>query len=75
MQERYEAKTDWNLLLDACSKLPQEQLTTRLTEVLLLLQTPRTAELIKGLVKPADRADLVRSLTAHIMSTPEYQLC
>jgi hypothetical protein len=75
MQQRYEGKTDWTMLIKRCEKIPSEKLPSKLAEMLLPTLQPRTAELINGLASNGAHDELVKTLTAHLMSTPEYQLC
>jgi uncharacterized protein (DUF1800 family) len=75
MQKRYEAKVNWSPLLASCASIRFEQLPAHLSDVLLMTQKLQTATLLNKMIDPADRSNTVRALTAHILSTPEYQLC
>lgn len=75
LQKRFAGKTDWSLLLKTCTKMPVAALPDRLSETLLLTCRPQTIALLRSLPSATDRTDLIRSLTAHLLSTPEYQLC
>ena len=75
MQKRFEGKTDWSPLIKACEKIPNEKLSERLAAILLQTQKTSTTLLLKNYIDPADRENSLRSLTAHMLSTPEYQLC
>lgn len=75
MQKRFEGKTDWSPLIKACEKIPNEKLSERLAATLLQTQKSSTTLLLKNYIDPADRENSLRSLTAHVLSTPEYQLC
>jgi uncharacterized protein (DUF1800 family) len=75
MMNRLEAKVDWTPLLNAFQKTTVSNLPTQLSDVLLQTQRPRTQELLKAFVTVSDLPTSIRQLTAHILSTPEYQLC
>jgi uncharacterized protein (DUF1800 family) len=75
MQRRFEGTINWSLLLKACEGIPVDQLTDRLMDSLLLIRDPRSVGPIRSYSKTVDRDTAIRSLTAHILSIPEYQLC
>lgn len=75
MQKRYEAKVNWTPFLTSCESIRIDQLPSHLSAVLLMTQKPQTFSLLAKMIDPADRSNTVRALTAHIFSTPEYQLC
>jgi uncharacterized protein (DUF1800 family) len=75
LQNRLEAKVDWMPLLSSFKKVPLEKLPAQLSDLLLQTQRAQTIALLKSYVVAADRDASIRQLTAHILSTPEYQLC
>ena len=75
LQNQLEAKVDWTPLLSSFQKAPLEKLPVQLSDLLLQTQRSRTLALLKSYVDEADRDASIRQLTAHILSTPEYQLC
>jgi hypothetical protein len=75
MQRRFEGTINWSLLLKTCEGIPVDQLTDRLMDSLLLIRDPRSVGPIRSYSKTVDRDTAIRSLTAHILSIPEYQLC
>ncbi len=75
LQNRLEAKVDWMPLLSSFQKVPLEKLPAQLSDLLLQTQRAQTIALLKSYVVAADRDASIRQLTAHILSTPEYQLC
>ena len=75
LQNRLEAKVDWMPLLSSFQKVPLEKLPAQLSDLLLQTQRAQTFALLKSYVVAADRDASIRQLTAHILSTPEYQLC
>lgn len=75
LQNQLEAKVDWTPLLSSFQKVPLEKLPVQLSDLLLQTQRSRTLALLKSYVDEADRDASIRQLTAHILSTPEYQLC
>ncbi len=75
LQNRLEAKVDWMPLLSSFKKVPLEKLPAQLSDLLLQTQRAQTFALLKSYVVAADRDASIRQLTAHILSTPEYQLC
>jgi uncharacterized protein (DUF1800 family) len=75
LQNRLEAKVDWMPLLSSFQKVPLEKLPAQLSDLLLQTQRAQTIALLKSYVVAADRDVSIRQLTAHILSTPEYQLC
>ena len=75
LQNRLEAKVDWMPLLSSFKKVPLEKLPAQLSDLLLQTQRAQTIALLKSYVVAADRDASIRKLTAHILSTPEYQLC
>ncbi|MFM7671331.1 MAG: DUF1800 family protein [Bacteroidota bacterium] len=74
MQKRFAGQVDWSILEKAFEKIPGEQLPNRLIDAMLLVKRDYTIVLLKTFVNPSDRNDSIHALTAHILSTPEYQL-
>lgn len=72
---QFSANVDWQKYTANFSSVSKEKLITKIAEVLLLPNIALPENLITRYADVSTRENYIRSVTTHIMSLPEYQLC
>jgi uncharacterized protein (DUF1800 family) len=68
------ASVDWHAYVAKFEKVKREQIANRVSE-LLLIPVSGKAGITQRFADDSDRESFIRTITAQLMSTPEYQLC
>ena len=74
-RQQINANVDWSMYVKNYESVPRENLTEKISNVLLQTKSGVSIDIIKQYSDQTGRENFIKTATLQIMCTPEYQLC